>query len=216
MKSGILNLSLFFNKEYFMQKILIATHNQGKFKEIMESLESLPYEFVSLAELQIKEDTDEHGKNYAENAKIKAEFFHKLTGLPTIADDSGIEVDALKGQLGVKTRRWGAGADADDKKWLEHFLERMQEETERGGRFLCTIAAVGFEAETQFFEGECVGNILHRPASHIEPGIPLSSVFLPLGSKKVFSALTKAKKNSVSHRGKATKKLKEYLKKKFL
>lgn len=194
-----------------MQKILIATHNQGKFKEILESLDDLPYEFVSLNDLKIQADTEEHGKTYAENAKIKAEFFSKLTGLPTIADDSGIEVTVLANQLGVKTRRWGAGPKADDKEWLEHFLEKMQEETDRSAKFVCNIAAVGFENETKFFEGECIGNILHRPASHIEPGIPLSSVFLPLGAKKVFSALTKAKKNSISHRGKAITKFKKYL-----
>lgn len=196
-----------------MQKILIATHNQGKFKELMEVCENLPFEFVSLKELNITEDVEENGKTYTDNAKLKAEFFHKLTKLPTIADDSGIEITVLGKELGVQTRRWGAGKDADDKTWLEFFLERMQEEKDRSARFVCVIAATGFDKETQTFEGECLGNILHRPASHIEPGIPLSSVFLPFGAKKVFSALTKAKKNTISHRGKAAKKLKKFLEK---
>lgn len=194
-----------------MQKILIATHNQGKFSELLEVLEDLPYDFVSLNDLQIKDDVEEHGETYAENAKIKAEFFQKLTKLPTIADDSGIEVAALKNELGVQTRRWGAGKSASDKEWLEFFLQRMEEEKDRSASFICNIAVSGFDQETKNFEGECTGNILFRPASHIEPGIPLSSVFLPCGAKKVFSALSKEKKNAISHRGKAAHKLKTYL-----
>jgi len=109
----------------------------------------------------------------------------------------------------------GAGEreKTDDKEWLEFFLDHMSEEKDRSARFVCFVAVTGFDEETQTFKGECIGNILYRPASHIEPGIPLSSVFLPLGAKKVFSALTKAKKNAVSHRGKAAKQLKEYLQK---
>lgn len=195
-----------------MQKILIATHNQGKFKEILEVLDDLPFEFISLNDLKITEDIEENGETYADNAKLKAEFFYKLTKTPTIADDSGIEVTALNNELGVKTRRWGAGEKADDKEWLEFFLERMQNESDRSARFVCHIAVTGFGKETVTFQGESKGNLLHRPASHIEEGIPLSSIFLPLGSKKVFSALTKQKKNSISHRGKAASKLKKYLK----
>jgi len=196
-----------------MQKILIATHNQGKFKEIVEFLNDLPFAFISLEDLQITDDIEENGKTYAENAQMKANFFHNLTGLPTVADDSGIEVNALKGELGVKTRRWGAGEEADDKEWLEFFLEQMKDEKDRSARFVCFIATSGFEEQKGPFEGDCLGNILYRPASHMEPGIPLSSVFLPLGAKKVFSALTKAKKNAISHRGKAAKLLREALKK---
>lgn len=195
-----------------MEKILIATHNQGKFKEIMESLHDLPFEFVSLNDLQITQDVKEDGETYAENANLKAVFFHKLSKLPTIADDSGIEVTRLKNELGVKTRRWGAGENADDQEWLEFFLKRMETETDRSARFVCHVATKGFGEDDVVFEGESKGNILHRPASHIEPGIPLSSVFLPIGAKKVFSALTKEKKNAISHRGKALSKLKEHLK----
>ena len=194
-----------------MQKVLIATHNQGKFKEIMEVLEDLPFEFVSLNDLNVNDDVEENEDSYAKNAQLKADFFHELTKLPTIADDSGIEVSVLKNELGVKTRRWGAGEKADDKEWLEFFLDRMHAEKDRSACFKCFIAVAGFNKEAEPFEGECLGNILHRPASHIEPGIPLSSVFLPLGAKKVFSALTKTKKNAISHRGKAVHKLKNYL-----
>ncbi|MFH0820830.1 MAG: non-canonical purine NTP pyrophosphatase, partial [Candidatus Peregrinibacteria bacterium] len=97
-----------------MQKILIATRNMGKFKELMEVLHRLPYEFVSLNDLQIEGDVEEVGQIYEENAVLKAEYFGKKANLPTIADDSGIHIDALAGELGVKTRRWGAGEKAND------------------------------------------------------------------------------------------------------
>ncbi len=84
----------------------------------MEVLEDLPFKFVSLNDEHITEDVEENGETYEENAIIKAEFFGRLTSLPTIADDSGILVDALEGELGVKTRRWGAGAQASDDEWL--------------------------------------------------------------------------------------------------
>ena len=195
----------------YMQQICIATHNQGKFNEILEALKSLPYEFVSLDNLNITKDVKETGKTHGENAILKAKFFQKLCKLPTIADDSGIEISVLKNKLGVYTRRWGAGEKANDKEWLSYFLKRMEKEKNRSAKFTCLIASAGFEKETKLFEGECLGNILYQPASHIEPGIPLSSVFLPIGAKKVFSALSENKKNTISHRGKAVMKLKKYL-----
>ena len=84
-----------------MQKILIATHNFGKYKELMEVLEELPFKFVSLNDEKIEEDVEEHGDSFEANAILKAEFFSRLTGLPAIADDSGIHVDALHAHYGL-------------------------------------------------------------------------------------------------------------------
>ena len=192
-------------------KILIATHNQGKFKELMEVLHDLPFEFVSLKELGITEDVEENGKEYEDNAIIKAEFFGKLTNLPTIADDSGINIDALKGELGVKTRRWGAGEHANDKEWLDYFLNRMNTETNKKAEFISVVAFYRPNEESITFRGECIGEILDKPQIELEPGIPLSAVFLPEGKDKVFSALGTEEKNKISHRGKAIKKCYEYL-----
>jgi XTP/dITP diphosphohydrolase len=194
-----------------MQKILVATHNFGKYKELMEVLHTLPYKFVSLNDEGITEDVEENGSSYEENAIIKASFFGNLTGLPTIADDSGIHVDALEGELGVKTRRWGAGAKASDEEWLNFFLDRMSTEKDRRAEFVSTIAFWLPKAKTEVFVGQCVGQILDSPQCEIEPGIPLSSVFLPEGQEQVFSCLSKAKKNAISHRGKAIKKCYNYL-----
>ncbi|MBN2096145.1 non-canonical purine NTP pyrophosphatase [Candidatus Peregrinibacteria bacterium] len=192
-------------------KILIATHNFGKFKELMEVLEELPFKFASLNDEKIEEDVEENGETYEANAIIKAEFFGRLTGLPTIADDSGIHVDALEGELGVKTRRWGAGGQATDEEWLNFFLSRMQREENKQAEFISVVALCRPGEETITFRGECRGIILPTPQVDLEPGIPLSAVFLPEGKDKVFSALSKHEKNEISHRGKAIKQCHDYL-----
>ena len=199
-----------------MKKILIATHNFGKYKELMEVLGDLPFKFVSLNDEKIEEDVEEHGKTYEENAILKAEHFGQLTGLPTIADDSGIHVDAFKDELGVQTRRWGAGGKANDKEWLDHFLKQMEKEKNRNAEFISVVALYQPGEEPMTFRGECKGVILDKPQVALEPGIPLSAVFLPEGKDKVFSALSKHEKNEISHRGKAIKQCHDYLLKHFV
>lgn len=198
-----------------MQKILIATRNLGKYKELMEVLEELPFKFVSLNDEKIDGDVEEHGKTYEENAILKAEYFGRLAALPTIADDSGIIIDALTGELGVQTRRWGAGADASDEEWLNFFLHRLAAEENRRAEFISAIAFYRPEQETLTFRGECIGQILAEPQVELEPGIPLSAVFLPEGKTQVFSALSKNEKNEISHRGKAIRQCYDYLLKHF-
>ena len=177
----------------------------------MEVLEGLPFQFVSLNDEHIKTDVEEAGETFEENAILKAVAFGSLTGLPTIADDSGIHVDALEGELGVKTRRWGAGEKANDKEWMDFFLKRMKKEKNRRAEFISVIALYQPGKEPLVFRGECVGQILPKPQVDLEPGIPLSAVFLPDGKDKVFSALSKHEKNEISHRGKAIKKCHDYL-----
>lgn len=195
-----------------MKKILIATRNQGKFKELMEVFGELPIKFLSLNDVAIEGDVEEHGKTYEENACLKAEFFGKASGLPTIADDSGIVIEALEGELGVKTRRWGAGEKANDEEWLNHFLKRMEQEKNHRAHFISVVALYQPNQATLTFRGECDGTILLQPRAALESGIPLSAVFLPDGKDKVFSALNKHEKNIISHRGQAAKKCAEYLK----
>lgn len=196
---------------YNMNKILIATRNFGKYKELMEVLSDLPFKFVSLNDEHVEGDVEENGKTYEENAIIKAEFFGHLTNLPTIADDSGIVVDAIKEELGVHTRRWGAGEKANDEEWLNFFLHRLAFEENRKAEFISVIALYRPGEETLTFRGECKGVILPKPQVKLEPGIPLSAVFLPDGKDKVFSALSKNEKNAISHRGKAIKQCYNYL-----
>jgi XTP/dITP diphosphohydrolase len=194
-----------------MEKILIATRNTGKFKGLIEALGGLPFHFVSLADEGVEGDLEETGTTYEENAIQKAEFFGKKTGLATISDDSGIVVDALAGELGVKTRRWGAGPKATDGEWLDFFLKRLAREKSRRAEFICVVALSRPGKKPMVFRGETRGVLLDRPQTNIEPGIPLSSIFLPEGQTKVYSALSKKEFVVVSHRGKAARLCADYL-----
>lgn len=192
-------------------KILIATRNFGKYKELMEVLEDLPFNFVSLNDENIEGEVEENADTYEGNAILKADYFGRKSGLPTIADDSGIHVDALQGELGIKTRRWGAGAQASDQEWLDHFLQRMAQEENKKAEFISVVALYRPGHKTLTFRGECKGEILALPPVDLEAGIPLSAVFLAEGQTQVFSALSKEEKNAISHRGKAVRKCYEWL-----
>ncbi len=194
-----------------MKTILIATRNPGKFRELAEALSDLPFRFVSLQDEAIEGDVEETGETYEANAILKAEFFGRQSGLATLADDSGIHVEALKEELGVKTRRWGAGSKASDEQWLAYFLERMRGEENRRAEFVSVVALFRPGQQTLTFRGECKGRILEAPQVTLEPGVPLSSVFLADGQSKVFSALSKEEKNAISHRGRALRQCQEWL-----
>jgi len=109
----MLKMQVFVCYTHMVKKLLIATKNQGKVGEFKEFLKDLPFKIVSLKDLKIKEDIDEDGKTYEENSQKKALFFAKLTNLPVISDDGGIEIDALNGAPGVRSRRW-LGYEATD------------------------------------------------------------------------------------------------------
>lgn len=192
-------------------KILIATKNPGKFEEIKAMLSEFPAEFVSLADCGIQDEFPENSDSFEENALGKARFYYEKSGLPTLADDSGLIVDALKNELGVKTRRWGAGEQASDEEWLEFFLQRMEKETNRLAQFVC-IAAYKNADQEKSFRGESSGFITPKIEAPIKTGIPLSSVFKPNGLEKVYAALSHEQKNTLSHRGKAFAQLLHFLK----
>ncbi len=194
-----------------MKKILIATSNAGKRKEILSALLPLAgIEIVIPADLGLALNIAENGKDYSENALIKAKAYFEKTGLPTIAEDSGMEVSALKGELGMHTRRWGAGPKASDQEWLDFFMKRMAKESNRSARFVCHAVYLD-EKGPHHFEGQCVGMITETVKGPVLPGIPLSAVFKPLGETLVYSAMTEEQKNTLSHRGKAIKMLRDWL-----
>lgn len=192
-------------------KILIATGNPGKFKEIANILSESGHEFVSLSELGIKVDFEEIGESFEEIALAKARHFSGLSGLPAIADDSGIHVSAIAQELGLKTRRWGAGEDATDEIWLEFLMNRMKSEKDRSAKFVCAAAFVNGEDVFAHVE-HTEGLISMSVEAEIKAGLPLSSVFKPVPYDKVYSALSDEEKNKISHRGKAFKKLLKTLK----
>lgn len=195
-----------------MEKLLIATRNPGKFKELSVILGEIPYQVVSLDILGVEGDVEEDGETYEENALKKARFFSEgAGGLLTLTDDSGLEVRAMKGELGLKTRRWGAGENASDEEWLEHFLREMEGIEDRSAKFVCCAALRGGEHGEEVFFGEVCGEITPEPEAPLLPGLPLSSCFKPEGMSKVYAALDSEEKGIVSHRGLAVGKVRNYL-----
>lgn len=199
-----------------MKHLLIATKNPGKFQEISEVLRVLPLRLVSLADFGISDDVIETGQTHGENAALKARFYFEKTSLPTLAEDSGIYVDAFPGELGVQTRRWEGLHHATDKEWIEYFLERMVpvSEEKRGAKFVCHAALIFTAddfAQPKIFIGETRGVITKNLEAPLKEGIPISSCFRPEGFLKVYAALSIAEKNRVSHRGKAMHAVVEFL-----
>lgn len=194
-------------------KFLIATGNIGKFGEIAAVLQDLPYELISLKDLQNADQVEEDGETHDDNAALKARHFFGSTGLITLGEDSGLEVDALHGELGLHTRRFGAGHEASDEEWLEHFLERMEPvlDEERTARFVCSACLILEDGAEHFFHGTAEGIITRAPEAELLPGLPLSSVFKPDGFDRVYAGLSKDEKARISHRGLAVGKVKDFL-----
>lgn len=193
-------------------KLLIGTTNRGKIQEIREALSGLELQIVTPGDIGISDAPHEHGETFAENAEQKAKFyFDRSGGIPTIADDSGIVVEALNDELGTHTRRWGKGPDATDYEWIEFFLERMRSEENRRAHFHCALAYIDDAGTLRMFDGVCGGVISDELEADYLPGLPISACFKPNGHAKVFSALSVEEKNFVSHRGQALRQFRTFL-----
>jgi XTP/dITP diphosphohydrolase len=183
--------------------LLLGTGNKGKIQEIRDALAGSDVTIVTPNDLGIQTKPDETGTTYQENAIQKARFYFDWAHHPTLADDSGIVVDALQNELGIHTRRWGKGPDATDSDWIEFFLERMRSETNRRAHFTCVLAYIDEAGTLHLFEGNCSGVITNELETDFLPGLPISACFKPDGYDKVFSALSIEEKNQISHRGRA-------------
>jgi XTP/dITP diphosphohydrolase len=191
-------------------KLLLGTTNAGKIVEITGALDHLPLTFLLPDSLGIRETPEETGETFAENALLKARFYHDRAKMPTLAEDSGLIVEALAGELGVKTRRWGAGERATDEEWITHFLKRMEKEENRRARFVCVTTVVDENGNAHSFEGICDGIITPTVESPYLPGLPIAGCFRPLESDRVYSALSVEEKNALSHRGRSLQKIAEF------
>jgi XTP/dITP diphosphohydrolase len=187
-------------------ELLIATTSQGKFAEIARMLSDLPVEVIGLDALTSPPPVPaETGRTFAENALLKAEYYFSHTGLLTLADDSGLEVDAFGGAPGVYSARY-AGAGASDAERIARLLAELKDtpEAQRAARFKCCIALVGViddSAVREVFEGSCAGLIAHEPrGSH---GFGYDPVFYDPELRRTFAELSPAEKAARSHRGRA-------------
>lgn len=192
-------------------KLLLGTSNKGKIQEIRDALADLHLEIVTPSDCGITEKPEEKGKTYEQNAIQKARFYFEKSGLPTLADDSGIIVEALKNELGIHTRRWGAGPEASDQEWIEFFLEKMLMQETKKAKFVCALCYIDQKGKEHLFEGTCDGVITEELEAEYLPGLPISACFKPDGEEKVFSALSVEEKNRISHRGRALHELLGYL-----
>ena len=179
--------------------LVAATGNAHKLREL-RSLFGEYYHIISMNDVGFDADIDENADTFAGNAAIKAEAVCAATGLPTIADDSGLTVDALHGEPGVRSARY-AGVHGDDKANNDLLLERMQGQTNRACAFQCAIALKLPGREPLIAEGSCPGTLLHEERGTGGFGYDPLFLYEPLG--KTFAEFTEAEKNAVSHRARA-------------
>jgi XTP/dITP diphosphohydrolase len=183
-------------------KILLATHNRGKLREFAEILADLPVEWITLDDAGIREEAEETGQTFEENARIKAEFYGRLTGLPTLADDSGLEVDALDGAPGVYSARY-SGANATDQDRYRLLLKNMESvpQDQRSARFRCVIALARPDGQMITADGRVEGEIGSEPrGTH---GFGYDPVFWLPEYAASLAELGPEIKNKISHRARA-------------
>jgi XTP/dITP diphosphohydrolase len=199
-----------------VKKLLIATKNQGKVGEFKEFLKGLPFAIVSLQDLKIKEDIEEDGKTYKENSQKKALFFAKLTNLPAIADDGGIEIAALNGAPGVRSRRW-LGYEATDEELISHMLKVSKKlpADNRKAVFKTIVSFAMPNGKVWSVEGKVEGVISEKPLLKILKGYPYRSFFFLPKINKFYheSELSKKEQRIYNHRYKAVLKLLPIIKK---
>lgn len=189
-------------------QLLIATQNPGKKREFRELLKDSEYELLFLDDVDLNSFTfpEESGTTFQENAAIKAKSLSEFTGIVSVADDSGLSVDALNGFPGVISARWIPGSDQDR---IEGLLEKLRNVSDRSARFDCSIALhLPSENKTVFFDGFQIGAIALHPRGTM--GFGYDPVFIPEGQTSTYAELGPEYKNKFSHRAVALEKLKKY------
>jgi len=194
-----------------MRKVLIATKNPGKLEEFRLCLADLPFQLTSLKEEGIDQDVEEDGATFADNALKKARFYHTLTGLPTLADDGGLELDFLNGEPGVHSRRW-LGYEMSDEELIATAIEKMKNAPadQLGCQFRTVVAFVSGEMEKT---AEAVIRGVFRLPPHPKriPGYPFRSFFFFPEAGKYFVELNEADHARYNHRRKAILEIKPHL-----
>ena len=193
-------------------KIILASNNKSKMREFRELLAGTDAETVSQRDAGCDFEVEETGTTFEENAFLKANAVMQATGCIAVADDSGLVVDALNGEPGIYSARYGYGHEASDEARNEYLLERLGDEQQRSARFVCCICCCLPNGDVISTRGECEGEILFAPQG--ENGFGYDPLFRPLGYDVSMAELSADEKNAISHRGKAMRefieKFKEY------
>jgi XTP/dITP diphosphohydrolase len=191
-----------------MTRIVLATRNAGKITELRAILAEagLAHELVGAEEFPEVPDVKETGVTFAENALLKAHALARATGLPAVADDSGLCVDVLNGAPGIFSARW-AGRHGDDRANLDLLLAQLADiaEEHRGAHFACAAALALPDGTERVVEGRLEGTLRLTPAG--SGGFGYDPILQPLGETRTCAELTAAEKNAISHRGKAFREL---------
>jgi len=191
-------------------KLLVATNNRGKLREYAELLKGLPFELTTLSEQGITQEVEETGSSLEQNAVSKATTYASLSGLTTLADDSGLEVDALGGEPGPLSRRY-AGENVSDKERNDYLLAKLKDvpREKRTARFRAVIAIATPEGRLSIGEGVCEGIIAF--GSKGEGGFGYDPIFYLPELDKHMAELSLEEKNRISHRAKAVEKARRIL-----
>jgi XTP/dITP diphosphohydrolase len=186
--------------------LVIATRNKGKIKEIKNLLKDFPLDIKNLDDFGPIPHLEEDGDTFDENAYKKASFAARILGVPALADDSGLMVEALKGAPGVHSARYAGENTTDEQRYLK-LLSEMEGTSNRRAAFKCVISIAVPTGPALTYEASCEGLITEMPAG--SNGFGYDPVFFYPPYKKTFAELTGQEKNRVSHRGKALAELKD-------
>jgi len=186
-------------------KLVLATRNQGKiteFRRILEELAPGQIELLGVDQFPDLVDVEETGSTFEENSLLKARYTSEATGLPAIADDSGLCIDALNGDPGIFSARW-AGSHGDDRANIEKVLEQLRDvpDAQRTAYFICVASLVMPDGRHTVAEGRFQGRILHKPVG--QNGFGYDPIFQPLGLSISSAEMSAEEKDLVSHRGKS-------------
>ena len=194
-----------------MTKLLIATGNQKKLKEIEAIFSGLSLEYLTLKDLPQIEEPEENGSTFAENALIKARGYSKATGMLTLAEDSGICVEALNGKPGIYSARY-AGAGKDDEDNIDKVLEEIKlvPATKRNAWYESAVAIVSPEGKEEVVLGKVEGELLFERRG--TGGFGYDPIFYYLPFKATFAEVSQADKNKISHRFRSLEKAREVIK----
>jgi len=190
-----------------MMRLIFATNNRNKVNEIRSLLDASRYELHSLEDAGIRQEIPEPHDTLEKNALEKASVIYRLTGTPCFSEDTGLEVEALNGEPGVRSARY-AGEDSRPGANIDKLLDRMKGVSNRAARFRTVLCYIRQEG-TWFFEGICRGTILLQRRGG--GGFGYDPVFVPEGSDRTFAEMELAEKNQYSHRQKATRQLLAFL-----